>query len=486
VGDLQFPKPKDEREIIAWSDFVAQFIFDPLGFVLTMWPWLCEATELEQEEGPDTWQVIVLDEIGKQLREGVQTVRIAVASGHGSGKSALMAWINIWFQTCFPRNKARTTAGTQGQLSSATWREVAKWHDICRNRWQFDWTKTRLTCKWKPSTWYAEAMPWSEHNAQAFAGLHEEIVLIQFDEASTIADTIWDTVEGAFTTRGIFLAFGNPTEAIGKFADCFGRNKRRWTTIHVDARDAKKANKLLFQQWIEDYGINSDFVRVRVLGLFPIGQSVSFIAPADIQTAIDRNKDFDFRSLPRSIPTIMGIDVARAGGDQSVFLFRKGRWVSSNIYRYDEPDLMRLASFAAEKIRLHEPDLIMVDEVGLGAGVLDRLRQLGFAAIGIHAGARPDDEKLYRNKRAELWARMKTWLKEGGILPNDTGLRTSLEIPSYGFTDANEKLLIESKDSIKSRGASSPDEADALAMTFAMAVPVKIHDQEYNLEPEVV
>jgi hypothetical protein len=256
--------------------------------------------------------------------------------------------------------------------------------------------------------------------------------------------------------------------------------------MHVDARDARKANKELFNQWIEDYGINSDFVRVRVLGLFPIGASVSFIAPADISNSIARNAGFDFRSLPHSVPTIMGIDVARSGSDQSVFIFRKGRWVSPQIYRYDEPDLMRLASYAAEKIRFHEPDLVMVDEVGIGAGVLDRLRQLGFAAIGVHAGARPDELKLYRNKRAELWARMKTWMKEGGIIPNDVGLRTALEIPGYSFTDANEKLLLESKESIKARGARSPDEADAVALTFAMAVPVKIQDQEYNLEPEVV
>lgn len=486
MGDLQFPQPRDEAEIIAWSDFVAQFIYDPLGFVLAMWPWMAEATELDGEEGPDSWQVIVLDEIGKQLKAGVQTVRIAVASGHGSGKSALMAWLAIWFQTCFPRNKSRITAGTMGQLSSATWREVAKWHEICRHRWQFDWTKTRLTCVWKPQTWYAEAMPWSEHNAQAFAGLHEEIVMVQFDEASTIADSIWDVVEGAFTTRGIFLVFGNPSEASGKFADCFTRNRHRWTTLHVDARDARKANKALFQQWIDDYGINSDFVRVRVRGLFPLGQSVSFIAPGDIQTSMDRNKDFDFRTIPRSIPTLMGIDVARQGSDQSVFLFRKGRWVSSNIYRYNEPDLMRLASFAAEKIRTHEPDLVFVDEVGMGAGLLDRLRQLGFAAIGVHAGAKPDEEKLYRNKKAELWARMKVWMKEGGIMPSDNGLRTALETPGYSFTDANEKLLIESKESIKARGGASPDEADALALTFAMAVPVKMYDQEHNLEPEVV
>lgn len=483
---IAMPEPRTEAEIVTFAETMAEFRYDPLGFVLTMWPWLVEGTDLETEDGPDVWQVIVLKEIGDQLTAGVQTVRIAVASGHGVGKSALIAWLNIWLQTCYPRNKARVTASTENQLSSITWREIAKWHDISRHRWQFEWTATRLTCVWKPETWYAEAMPWSEKNPQAFAGLHEEIVMVTFDEASTIAPGIWDVIEGAFTTRGIFIAFGNPSEATGRFAECFGKSKHRWTTLHVDAREAKKTNKELHAQWIADHGITSDFVRVRVLGLFPLGQSVSFIAPGEIQAAIDRAKGFDIKSIPSSVPLCMGIDVARSGADQSVFVFRKGRFVAPYIYKFRINDLMMLSSKAAEMIRLHEPDIIFVDSTGLGAGVLDRLRQLGFSAIEVHAGSKPNDEKLYRNKRAEMWARTKIWLKEGGVLPDDPDMRTALETPGYSFSAANEKLQIESKDSIRSRGASSPDCADALGLTFCQAVPVKMYDSEQSLEPDVV
>jgi hypothetical protein len=373
------------------------------------------------------------------------------------------------------------------QLKSGTWREVAKWHEFAANKWQFEWTQTKYTCVWKPETWYAEAMAWSEHNAQSFAGVHEDIVMFQFDEASTIADPIWDVSEGAFTTRGILLAFGNPTQPDGRFAECFGSHAHRWTTMHVDSRDSKKANKELLEQWIDDWGIDSDYVRVRVLGLFPLHGSLSFISSGLITEAIRRGKEFDPLTIPRSVPLLMGVDVARQGQDQTVVRLRKGRYLLPTVYRWRIPDTMKVASMVAEVIRAHAPDVVFVDgSGGYGAGVIDRLRQLGHIIIEVQFGAKADLLKKYVNRRAEIWSRMRDWLRDEGVIPDDNELRTALECPGYGYDRRTERLKLESKQEIAARGGLSPDDGDALAVTFTMAVPVKVMDEELSLEPDVV
>ncbi len=487
MSDFAWPEPKTEAEIIAWADFVAKYATDPLGFVCAIYPWGEEGSPLENETGPDAWQALVLDELGKQLREGVQTIRIAVSSGHGIGKSAELAWIIHWFETCYLRNKCRATAGTMTQLKSVLWREVAKWHDMALNKWQFTWTAERYTCQWKPATWYAEAVAWSEHNSQAFAGLHEDYVMVVFDEASTIADIIWDVSEGAFTTRGIFVAFGNPEQSEGRFAECFTSNAKYWTTLRVDARDSRKANKDLIAQMIEKWGIDSDYVRVRVLGLPPLHGGLSFISPQMVTVAQARAVGFQPQMVPRSAPLLMGVDVARQGKDQSVVRLRKGRYALPAVYRYRIPDLMQLASHVAALIREHEPDVVYVDGTGgYGAAVIDRLRQLGFSVIEVQFGAKADEDRKFANKRAEMWSRMRDWIREDAILPDDPQLKLALETPGYGFDKRTERMLLESKDEIRARGGASPDDGDALAMTFAMLVPVKMQDAELSYEPDVV
>lgn len=481
--------PETQEEMAAWAAFVAQFREDPLGWVLAIYPWGVKGTVLEHKQ-VDAWQAIILDEIGKSIRKGEPLTRCAVAAAHGIGKSALLAWLIHWFESCYGRSMCKVTAGTRDQLSTTTWRELEKWRAIAMNGWQFDWQQTRYVCKWKPETWYASAIAWSENNPQAFAGTHEDMVMMVFDEASTIAPAIWEVAEGAFTTKGIFLAFGNPTDATGMFFECFGKYKHRWITVHVDGRDSKvTTNQQLYQEWIEDRGIDSDYVRVRVRGLFPVHGSLSFISTGTVQIAVDRWKTFDARTIPRSVPLLMGVDVARQGKDQTVIRMRKGRYVSKEAYRYNIADSMQIASLVSDKIRQYRPDVVFVDETGgYGAGVIDRLRQLGHSVVGVQFGAKANEWKQYANKRAEMWARMREWLIQEGMLPvGDDEMRDALITPNYGHEKKTDRLLLESKDSIRSRGGDSPDDADALAMTFAHKVPVRVDYEEMgSLEPDVV
>lgn len=479
--------PETVKEQAQWAAFVAQFREDPLGWVLAVYPWGVKGTQLENRE-IDPWQAIILDEIGQQLRAGVPLVRIACAAAHGIGKTAVEVWLIHWFESCYGRSMCKVTAGTLPQLMTTTWRELEKWRTLALNHWQFEWTQTRYICKWKPNTWYAAAIAWSENNPAAFAGTHEDMVMMVFDEASTIATSIWEVAEGAFTTKGIWLAFGNPTESEGRFFELFGRFKHRWTTLQVDGRDSKNtANKALYEEWIADYGYDSDFVRVRVRGLFPIHGSVSFISPHSTADAIARWEKFDPRTIPASIPLLMGVDVARQGKDWTSIVFRKGRYVHKEIHRWQIADTMVIASKVAELARAYKPDIMFVDETGgYGAAVIDRLRQLNVPCIAVQFGARADEEKQYANKRAEMWARMKEWMQREGMIPPEDKLREGIITPGYGHEKKTERLLLESKDSIRARGASSPDDADALAMTFAHRVPVKMLDDEQSLEPDVV
>jgi len=402
-------------------------------------------------------------------------MRVAVASGHGIGKSALVAWLVLWALATREDARGVVTANTDSQLKTKTWPEIAKWHRLSLIRHWFVHTGTALYAAdpGHEQTWRIDAVPWSKSNPAAFAGLHNQgkRLLLVFDEASEIDDLIWEVAEGALTdsdTEILWLAFGNPTRNSGRFRECFGRLRHRWTTRQIDSRSARMPNQALIAQWVEDYGEDSDFIRVRVKGMFPRAGSMQLIGFDIAERAAKAEAlatQFD--------PLVMAVDVARFGDDLSVICFRRGRDARTlPNEKHRGLDTMQLAARAAALIAAHAPDAVFVDETGVGGGVVDRLRQLGHAVIGIQFGARPDgavDGELVANKRAEMWCRMRQWLKSGGAIPDDAELAADLTGVEYGYTIHNE-ILLEKKDDMKKRGLASPDAGDALALTFAYPV----------------
>lgn len=473
---------------------------DPYGFVLFVLPWGRKGTELETEQGPDTWQTKVLQLLGMALRrEGVwakvamTALRIAVASGHGIGKTALVSWIILWFISTRPNPQIVVTANTGNQLKTKTWRELAKWHNLCIHKHWFSWSATQFKLKARPETWFATATPWSEHNSSAFAGTHAAHVLMIFDEASEIADVIWEVAEGALSTGGldgnttIWLAFGNPTKNTGRFRQCWTKFRKRWITMQVDSRTAKKADKNWIRELIEDWGEDSDYVRVRVRGLFPRTGPKQFIGNDLVEAAVART--IPDKLISPSIPKLMGVDIARQGEDQTVIARRRGRKLEKEIQRFRIPDLMQVADRIAHAINEWDPDVVFIDAVGMGAGVYDRLIQLGYTnVVAVQSGSiedvmRPD---VYKNVRMEMWARLKEWLKTADI-PDDKELYEDLIGPELLYDD---KFLmrLERKEDMKKRGLPSPDTGDALALTFAHPVPLKRDDVAAGgnmTEPEV-
>jgi hypothetical protein len=444
-------------------DDIGGFFYDPLGFVYFAFPWREVGTILETEAGPDPWQVEILEELGKGAINPKEACQIAVASGHGIGKTALVAWIVLWFISTRPHPQIIVTANTKTQLNTKTWRELAKWHKLAINRDWFQWTATRFYHLAAPATWFATAIQWNINRPEAFAGTHEEHVLMLFDEASAIDDVIWETAEGAMTTPGaMWVAFGNPTRNTGRFQECFGRLKHRWKTQQIDSRTSNRVDKAKVQEWIDDFGEDSDFVRVRVRGVFPRAGSAQFIA-GDMVENCRHYKAQGFEHMPK----LLGVDIARFGDDQTVLTIRQGRRVFPQV-KYRGKDTMQTAGLVADMMSQQNPQMVMIDGVGVGGGVIDRLRQLGHVGkiIDVNAGAAPNDDRKYANKRAEMWGKMRDYLKEGAEIPDDPELHSDLTGPEYGFTP-KQQIQLEKKEDMKRRGLASPDCADSLALTFA-------------------
>lgn len=450
--------------------YVGQFWNSPLRFVENMFPWGEAGTPLEKEEGPDEWQRQVMLDIEEHINEDpIAAIREAVRSGHGIGKSALVSWLILWFMSTRPHPQVVVTANTQTQLKTKTWRELSKWHNMLANRHWFTWTATSFYMTEHPETWAAHAIPWSANNPEAFAGTHDENVLVVFDEASGIDKCIWETSEGAMTTPGaIWCAFGNPTRNAGAFYDCFNKFKHRWSGHAVDARYAKMTNKKQLEEWIEDYGLESDFVRVRVLGEFPIAGSHQLI-PRDIVEAAMSTV------LPEEVyedsPLVLGVDVARSGEDESVLYLRRGRKHYTPI-AYLGSDLMQLAQIVADTIDAWCPVVTCIDGGGVGGGVVDRLRQLGYEVVEVNFGATSTlrEPDKYVNMRAECWDYMRKHIADGCEMPDDPDLREQLIAQEFFYEERENRMQLVSKRDMKKIGLPSPDRADALAMTFAVNV----------------
>lgn len=460
------------------SSAIGSFTHDPYGYVLYAFPWGVPGSELEHHTGPRDWQRIELNELGEQLRKGQVTtheaILRAISSGHGIGKSCFVAWLILWSMSTFEDCKGVVTANTENQLKTKTWSEVAKWHRLAINSHWFKFTATAMfsTDPYHEKTWRIDMVPWSERNTEAFAGLHNEgkRILIIFDEASAIIDNIWEVTEGALTdenTEIIWCVFGNPTRNVGRFRECFRRYRHRWTHKAIDSRNVVGTNKNQHKKWIEDYGIESDFVKVRILGQFPSASDMQLISSALIQAAMTKQPYF----MPDD-PLIMTIDVARGGADNCVIRYRRGQHgypiQKIKLLGTEMRDSMKFAAIIARAADLRHPDAIFIDATGVGGPVGDRLRQLGYVCQDIQFGAKSPDPK-YANMRAYMYMKLEMALRDGLAIENDSDLETELLAIEYTH-DKHDRIILYPKEKIKAEIGVSPDDSDSLAMSYAYPV----------------
>lgn len=452
---------------------------DPLRFVLLVFPW--GKGSLERFQGPDKWQIEHLGLVRDGLMTPEEAIRIAVTSGHGVGKSALVAWLILWAISTKVDTKGVVTANTEVQLKTKTWAELSKWYHIMLHKHWFNFSATSIYSA-DPDherTWRIDQIPWSVGNPEAFAGMHNQgrRILWVFDEASAIDDVIWEVSEGALTdsnTEILWFVFGNPTKNSGRFRECFGKSAHRWKTLRVDSRDSMLSKKEQIAEWEEDYGSDSDFFRVRVRGEFPRMGSEQFISHDDV--AICRK----YRAPDQSkFPKILGVDVARFGDDSSVIFLRQGRKCTL-VARLSSMDGDEVGFRVCEAAEEHDVDAIVVDADGVGVAVVDSIRRVnGHIRHGVnvlhqfHSGVKLGQSSPYYNRRAEVWGLMRVALKEGLEIPDRAELEEDLCGPHYGPHRITQQILLEAKVDMKSRGLRSPDLGDALAYTFAVKLQAK-------------
>ena len=478
-------KPEEEKLLMTelWSPVIKD---NPLNFVKFVFPWGMKGTPLEEFKGPRKWQEKILREMTIHIqRNGIKDLpemfRMAVASGRGIGKSALVAWIILWMLSTRPGATVIVTANTEQQLRSRTWAELGKWLTLSLNsHW---WAKTATTIK--PAPWfdealerdlkidtgyyYAQAQLWSEENPDAFAGIHSSYgVCLIMDEASGIPAPIYSVSEGFFsepTPNRFWFTFSNPRRNQGPFYDSFHSAKAFWKNEQIDSRTVEGTDKDLFSKMIEQYGEDSTVARVEVMGEFPKADDDTVIPMDLIKSAVDRDV-----ALAASEPIIWGLDVARFGGDSSALCVRQGNHVLE-IQSFQSMDLMQLCGVIKNRYddatAIERPQEILVDVIGLGAGVVDRLAEQNLPVRGINVAEAPSTKKNYLNLRAELWFAIKDWLAQRDCrLPQNDELEAELASPLYKYTSSG-KIKIESKDEMRKRGIKSPDKADALALTMA-------------------
>ena len=478
-----------EQELMArlWSPAIKD---NPLAFVMLLFPWGVKGTPLEHFTGPRKWQREVLQDIANHIKQNngkidFDTLREAVASGRGIGKSALVSWLVIWMLSTRIGSTTIVSANSESQLRKVTWAEITKWLAMGLNSHWFEVSATSLQpAKWLTELverdlrkgtryWGVEGRLWSAENPDAFAGVHNmDGVLVIFDEASGIDDAIWAVTAGFFTENTpnrFWFAFSNPRRNTGYFYETFHSKRDFWDTKVVDARTVEGTDKAVYQQIIDEYGPDSSQAHVEVYGQFPSAGDDQFIGANTVDEAMKRVKYQDL-----SAPIVIGVDPARFGADATVIAVRQGRDIVK-IIRHRGDDTMTVVGHVIEAIEEYKPTLVVIDEGGLGAGIVDRLKEQRYKIKGINFGNKSKNPIMYGNMRAQMWGDMREWLKTASI-PNDRFLKTDLISPMMK-PDSRGTIFLESKKDMKARGLASPDAADAICVTFAFPVA---HRGEYN------
>ena len=432
--------------------FVKRYHADPVAFV-------------QEVLGvtPDPWQRRLLELLATGER------KISVRSGHGTGKSTVASWAMLWFMLTRVPVKVVVTAPTASQLFDALFGECRRWAKLLPPAVAelLEIKSDRIELKASPEEAFISARTSRAEQPDALQGIHAEWVLLVVDEAPGVSEAVFESAGGSMSGHNATtLLLGNPTRTQGYFYDTFYRLAGEWKNLHVSCLDSPRVSGDYVAEMASRYGEGSNAYRVRVLGEFPVADDDTLIGLELAQSAVDR----DVVQNPGA-PVLWGLDVARFGADSSALCKRQANVVVAPVKTWKGLDLMSLTGAVVHEFEgtdhRDRPAEILIDSIGLGAGVVDRLRELKLPARGINVGESPAFKGQYMNLRAELWGKAKSWLEARDCkLPRDERLVNELSSPRYSFM-SNGKLRLEGKDDMKRRGLASPDVADAFVLTFA-------------------
>lgn len=430
---------------------------------------------------PDEWQEQVLRDFGRGER------RISIRSCHGVGKTCLLAWL-VWYMlfTRYPQ-KSVATAPTQGQLFDGLFAEVMLWKVRLPEPMQdlFTYKANRIELKAHPAGSFFTARTARQEQPEALQGIHSEHVLLIGDEASGIPEPIFEAGSGSMSDKhATTVLAGNPVRTTGYFFESHHRTKDMWRTYHVCAAAADWPYGIpstrVDPEYVEEqatiYGLESNAYRIRVLGEFPKGDDDQTIPYHAIISAVER----EITVLPDAA-TVWGIDVARFGSARNALTVRSKRKLHEADY-WEGVDLMETAGRIRRKWLdtppEYRPGVILVDVVGMGGGVVDRLLEQNMPVRGINVAESASPDALFDRLRSELWWKAREWLlgSDVSIEAPPKGhdpkknpiarLVAELAAPKYKYLSTG-RIAVETKDDMRKRGVPSPDIADAFVLTFA-------------------
>ena len=403
--------------------------------------------------------------------------RIVVPSGFAVGKTWVAARIALWFLFSFPHSLVITTAPTWRQVENILWAEIRRQHTESARPLGGTVIRTQIKIT---DNWFAIGM--STDDPTRFQGFHSAHLLLVFDEAAGIDRTVWDAAEGQMASaHARWLAIGNPVAPSGPFYDaCKGE---LWHTIPTSCLDTPNVTegrvaypKLVTSQWVEDrkreWGEESPLYQSRVLGQFPTASEHGLIPLAWILEANKAAVDLPEHKTLQDDERKVGVDVARSGADATVFLLREGN-VVSEIEEHHQLSTTestgKLIQFVERlSVQWHN---VYIDVIGIGAGVVDRLREQDRGVCAVNFGAGAVQSERYANARAECYWGVRDALRladESRLrIPAKFGRLCSELVSVEWSATSSGKILIEPKEAVKKRIGRSPDHADALALSYA-------------------
>ena len=423
------------------------------------------------------------DQQWQASRAIVERRRVSIRSGHGTGKSTFMAWCVLWFLACYFPAKVPATAPTSHQLEDVLWSEIAKWHRTMGSRMpalasQFEWSSGAFRMKSAPNESFSVARTSRPERPEALQGFHSDHILFLIDEASGVSDNVFEVAEGALSTDGAFVVMAaNPTRQTGYFFDSHHKMRASWAALHWNGEDSPMVSRDYIATMAKKYGVQSSVYKVRVLG--------DFVGAADGVIPLDLCESARIREVAvnAAAPVVWGVDVARFGDDSSALAKRQGNHQLEPVREWWGKDTMQTAGLVKAEFEATpeaaRPTAINIDVIGIGAGVVDRLKEMGLPAIGINVAeseavnARAD--RQFNRLRDELWWRCRDWLEALDCkLCDDDDTIAELTTPTYTIL-SNGLIQVERKDDMKKRGVKSPNRADAWNLTFADLRGVNTH-----------
>jgi len=414
---------------------------------------------------PDPWQ----ERANRALAHGHR--RIAVRSGHGVGKGVWLASAIVWFTCTRAPFKVGVTAPSAPQLHDALMGDVRATYRLLPQAWQdlFDIDSDHVKLKAAPDECFVTARTSRADNPESLQGLHSPNLLLVVDEASGVSEAVFEAASGSMSTPGaITLLAGNPTRATGFMWRVHNLERDRWFCLRVDCHESPRVDRAFIQEMADRHGEDSNAFRVRVLGEFPLADDDTVIPASLVDAAMGRDV-----ALNLATPEIWGLDVARLGSDSSVLVKRRGAVITEMPRRWNGIDTMALSGAVKAEFDMlappARPQLIVIDVIGIGSGVVDRLTEQNLPVLGLNVAEVPSVAGRFVRMRDELWVRCREWLEGRNVrLPYDDRLRADLTGPRMTFL-SDGRLQVESKSQMRSRGLASPDAGDALVMTFAPA-----------------